>query len=103
MSRGCSETVRPDDAREERVMRRAEVPGGVKRWRGPPVVPDATGQPRDRALLDERCTTGTRCSTRLEFVGRIAGDDVGYVGVTGAEARAWAAQATADQSPRPAP
>ncbi|WP_242902465.1 hypothetical protein [Actinomadura terrae] len=58
-------------------------------WRGR--THRTSGRAADRrgcALLDEHCTTGTDCCRRKEFVGRIVGDDIGYVGITGAEARA---------------
>ena len=48
---------------------------------------DIGGVPDD-AAADQASTTGT--SPTPEFVGRIAGDDVGYAGETGAEARAEA-------------
>ena len=48
---------------------------------------DTGGVPDDDAA-DQASTTGT--SPTPEFVGRIAGDDVGYAGETGAEARAEA-------------
>jgi hypothetical protein len=46
----------------------------------------ATGGTDDQNEPDEASTTGT--SDTPEYVGRIAGDDVGYAGETGAEKRA---------------
>jgi hypothetical protein len=45
----------------------------------------ATGGIDDRNDADQASTTGT--SDTPEYVGRIAGDDVGYAGETGAERR----------------
>ncbi len=44
------------------------------------------GPPRPGDVSDAATTTGT--AENQLFVGRIAGDDLGYVGETGAEARA---------------
>jgi hypothetical protein len=49
----------------------------------------------DQDAPDQASTTGT--SDTPEYVGRIAGDDVGYAGETGAERRAEAARAEAGQ------
>jgi hypothetical protein len=46
----------------------------------------ATGGTDDQNEPDQASTTGT--SDTPEYVGRIAGDDVGYAGETGAERRA---------------
>jgi hypothetical protein len=46
----------------------------------------ATGGVPDPDAPDQASTTGT--TPNGEFVGRIAGDDVGYAGETGAERRA---------------
>ena len=46
----------------------------------------ATGGVEDADQPDQASTTGTTPSG--EFVGRVAGDDVGYAGETGAERRA---------------
>ena len=48
---------------------------------------------------DQASTTGM--SSTPEFVGRIAGDDVGYVGETGAERRAEADREVPDASDAP--
>jgi hypothetical protein len=55
----------------------------------------ATGGVPDEAAPDQGSTTGTTPSG--DFVGRVAGQDVGYAGETGAERRAAAAEA-ADES-----
>ncbi len=47
-----------------------------------------TGGVDDEAAQDQGSTTGTTPSG--EYVGRVAGQDVGYAGETGAEARAEA-------------
>jgi hypothetical protein len=47
-----------------------------------------TGGVDNPAAPDQASTTGT--SPTPEFVGRVAGDDVGYAGETGAERRAEA-------------
>lgn len=49
---------------------------------------EAGGEPGDQDEADGISTTGT--AVNGEFVGRVAGDDVGYAGKTGAEARAAA-------------
>jgi hypothetical protein len=46
----------------------------------------ATGGDEDSAGADSESTTGTGESG--DFVGRVAGQDEGYAGLTGAEARA---------------
>ena len=46
----------------------------------------ATGGVEDPSQPDQASTTGT--TPNGEFVGRVAGDDVGYAGETGAERRA---------------
>jgi hypothetical protein len=46
--------------------------------------------PDDRTQGDAAVTTGTADSD--EFVGRVAGKDLGYAGETGAEARAHAGE-----------
>ena len=48
----------------------------------------ATGGTDDQNKPDQASTTGT--ASTAEYVGRIAGDDVGYVGETGAERRSQA-------------
>jgi hypothetical protein len=50
----------------------------------------ADGHPADRAEGDAPGTTGT--GEGEEFVGRVAGRDLGYAGETGAEARAEAGE-----------
>jgi len=45
----------------------------------------ATGGTDEQDVPDQASTTGT--SETPEYVGRIAGDDVGYAGETGAERR----------------
>lgn len=49
---------------------------------------ESGGEPGDQDEADGISTTGT--AENQEFVGRVAGDDVGYAGETGAEARAAA-------------
>ncbi|HEV7470791.1 MAG TPA: hypothetical protein VGO23_13545 [Pseudonocardia sp.] len=44
------------------------------------------GEPGDQEDADGASTTGT--APNEEYVGRVAGDDEGYAGETGAEARA---------------
>jgi hypothetical protein len=46
----------------------------------------ATGGRKDPGATDAHSTTGT--SANETFVGRVAGDDAGYAGETGAEKRA---------------
>jgi hypothetical protein len=46
----------------------------------------ATGGVKDPDAVDQASTTGT--TPKGEYVGRIAGDDVGFAGETGAERRA---------------
>ncbi len=46
----------------------------------------ATGGVPDPDALDQASTTGS--SPTPEYVGRIAGDDIGFIGETGAERRA---------------
>ena len=48
------------------------------------------GHPDDRTEADQLGTTGTGVTE--EYVGRVAGDDPGYAGQTGAEARAEAGE-----------
>ncbi len=48
------------------------------------------GEPGDQDGADGVSTTGT--AENQEFVGRVAGDDVGYAGETGAERRAAAGE-----------
>jgi hypothetical protein len=48
---------------------------------------DEGGEPVE-GVTDQKCTTGT--TPNEEFVGRVSGDDGGYEGETGAEARAAA-------------
>lgn len=48
-----------------------------------------TGGVDDDTKTDQAVTTGT--TPKGEYVGRIAGDDLGYAGETGAERRAEAA------------
>ena len=73
--RGTSE---PDIEPDPHVARTRETGG----------LPD--GHPADRAKGDASATTGTGESE--EFVGRVAGRDLGYAGQTGAEARAEAGE-----------
>jgi hypothetical protein len=47
---------------------------------------DAGGEPGDQEEADGASTTGT--APNETYVGRVAGDDEGYAGETGAEARA---------------
>lgn len=49
---------------------------------------ESGGEPGDQDETDGTSTTGT--AENEEFVGRVAGDDEGYAGETGAEARAAA-------------
>lgn len=59
----------------------------------------ATGGVEDEDAPDQASTTGT--SPTPEYVGRVAGDDVGYAGETGAERRAEADRRTPDVSDAP--
>jgi hypothetical protein len=65
----------------------------------------ATGGNDDQNADDQASTTGT--SFTPEYVGRVAGDDVGYAGETGAERQAWASAevpaAPSDSNDDPAP
>jgi hypothetical protein len=68
----------PDVAADPHLARSREA-GGVD--------PDRKDQPHDEhSDPDGSSTTGT--DENEEFVGRVAGDDAGYSGETGAEARA---------------
>ena len=70
-------TSEPDVEVDPQVARSREA-GGVD--------PDQKNHPADeRADPDGPSTTGTDENQR--FVGRVAGDDAGYTGETGAEAR----------------
>ena len=71
-------TSEPDVEADPTVARTRET-GGV-----------AGDHPADRAEGDATTTTGTAESE--EFVGRVAGQDLGYAGPTGAEARAAAGE-----------
>jgi hypothetical protein len=73
--RGTSE---PDIEPDPHLARTRETGG----------LPD--DHPTDRAEGDASATTGTGESE--EFVGRVAGRDLGYAGQTGAEARAEAGE-----------
>ncbi len=55
-----------------------------------------TGGVEDPAQPDQASTTGT--TPDASYVGRIAGDDVGYAGETGAEVRTEAARKAAASS-----
>lgn len=68
-NKGFEKDVKPDDAQ---ALSRDE--GGVEQPGAP----------------DQNSTTGT--TPNEEFVGRVAGDDGGYEGETGAEARAAAGE-----------
>jgi hypothetical protein len=70
----------PDVATDEHVARSREA-GGVDRD-----GPTRDGPDRDGPDSDGPSTTGT--DENEEFVGRVAGQDAGYSGETGAEARA---------------
>ena len=65
----------------------ARLKGQVARSRDTGGVPD---HPVDQAEGDAPGTTGTGDGD--EFVGRVAGRDLGYAGETGAEARAEAGE-----------
>jgi hypothetical protein len=71
-------TSEADVAVDPRLARTRET-GGVP-----------TDHPDDRTEGDAAVTTGTAESE--EFVGRVAGQDLGYAGETGAEARALAGE-----------
>ena len=71
-------TSEPDVAPDPNLARTRET-GGV-----------TDGHPADRAEGDAPGTTGT--GEGEEFVGRVAGRDLGYAGQTGAEARAQAGE-----------
>jgi hypothetical protein len=71
-------TSEPDVEVDPQVARSREA-GGAD--------PDEKGRPHDeRADPDAPSTTGT--DENEQFVGRVAGQDAGYAGETGAEARA---------------
>jgi hypothetical protein len=70
MTRPHEEDVRPDDAQ---------------------ALSRATGGVDDPDAPDQASTTGT--TPKGEYVGRIAGDDVGYAGEQGADRRAALAEA----------
>jgi hypothetical protein len=70
-------TSEPDVAVDAHLARTRET-GGLR-----------DGHPADATEGDAETTTGTDDSD--EFVGRTAGQDLGYAGETGAEARAAAA------------
>jgi hypothetical protein len=74
-------TSEPDVELDPKVARTREA-GGVP-----------ADHPADPAEGDAPATTGTGVND--EFVGRVAGQDLGYAGTTGAEARADAAAADA--------
>jgi hypothetical protein len=76
-------TSEPDVEVDPRLARTRET-GGVP-----------ADHPADAAEGDAGSTTGTGESD--EFVGRVAGRDLGYAGQTGAEARAEAASDTAGE------
>ena len=57
----------------------------------------ATGGVEQDAHADQQSTTGTTPDDT--YVGRIAGDDVGYAGETGAEARAQADRESTSAKP----
>jgi hypothetical protein len=63
-----------------------------------PASSRATGGDHDELSGDRGSTTGT--GRNAEFVGRVAGDDIGYAGETGAERRAEA-EALREHSDRP--
>lgn len=68
----------PDVAADPNLARTRETGGGD---------PDRKSQPHDLGTdPDGGSTTGT--DDNQEFVGRVSGQDVGYAGETGAEARA---------------
>ena len=71
-------TSEPDVAVDPHLARTRET-GGVR-----------DEHPDDRTVGDAAVTTGTAESDG--FVGRVAGQDLGYAGETGAEARAQAGE-----------
>jgi hypothetical protein len=80
-------TSEPDVEVDPQVARSREA-GGVD--------PGLKDRPDDeRADADGASTTGT--DVNEQFVGRVAGDDPGYTGETGAEARAEAREAEEDR------
>jgi hypothetical protein len=80
-------TSEPDVEVDPQVARSREA-GGVD--------PGLKDRPDDeRADADGASTTGT--DENEQFVGRVAGDDPGYTGETGAEARAEAREAEEDR------
>jgi hypothetical protein len=76
-------TSEPDVEADANVARTRET-GGVR-----------GDHPAERAEGDAATTTGTDESD--EFVGRVAGQDLGYAGTTGAEARAEAGAGEEDR------
>ena len=80
-------TSEPDVEVDPQVARSREA-GGVD--------PGLKDRPDDeRADADGSSTTGT--DENEQFVGRVAGDDAGYTGETGAEARAEPRDAEEDR------
>jgi hypothetical protein len=77
-------TSEPDVEVDPQVARSREA-GGVE--------PDVKDRPD--AERDGPSTTGT--AENEQFVGRVAGDDAGFTGETGAEARAEAREAEEDR------
>jgi hypothetical protein len=72
------ESSEPDVEADPQVARSRDAGG---------VAPDQKGRPDDeRTDPDGPSTTGT--DENEQFVGRVAGQDAGYAGETGAEARA---------------
>jgi hypothetical protein len=69
-------TSEPDVEVDANVARSREA-GGVD--------PDRKTRPEDQSESDAPSTTGT--DENEQFVGRVAGQDAGYAGETGAEAR----------------
>lgn len=61
----------------------------------------ATGGGHEHLSGDRGSVTGTGATD--EFVGQVAGDDLGYAGETGAERRAPAGEAAAPETPDPGP
>lgn len=77
----------------ERLRERFRRPGTAEDVAADPATAgsrDTGGADRDDA--DSASTTGT--GSTEEFVGRVSGQDVGFAGETGAEARAAAARDT---------